>query len=148
MHVEGDGNRNFRRNPSDAGEQLSLAVLETLGHHGAVQVEHDRIAAGLDRFADGMRDGLVGRVLYGCARRGAGGDRRHDLPALPLRDIDEGRHRRPGALIGIECSPAARRQGCTAREATDWCRHWRERVGLVLHHGDDDAHGISLTHDV
>jgi len=52
VHVERHGDRGFRRDLAQPREQSPLAILEMLGHHRAVKIEEDRIAALGDGAAD------------------------------------------------------------------------------------------------
>ena len=121
-------------------EELALAVLEALGDHRAVQIEHDAVeAAARHRLADRVGDVLVGGVLDRAARRRAGGDRQHDLGPLALGEVEIGAEPRAGAAIGADRRLAVERPRPMA-EPRQRRRHRREGVGLVLHHRDQQAH--------
>src|SRR5207248_9220376 len=64
-------------------EKLALAVLEALGDHRAVQVEHNAVeTAARGRLTDRVGDVRVGGVVDRTARRRPGGDRQYDLRTL------------------------------------------------------------------
>ena len=143
MHVERDADRQLRRQRADAPEQLALAVVVRLGHHRAVQVEQQRIAALGDRLQDARRHPFVGIALHRAARRGVAGDRQHHLRARFFGELDECADRGAGALEGGSDRLAFERRRLPAREAPQVRRHRREGVGLVLHLRNDEFHGLA-----
>jgi hypothetical protein len=63
-----------------------------------------------------------------------------DLGARRLGEGDERTHGAGGTLVRLVRRPPEQR--AVIAEARERRRHRREGVGLVLHHGDDDAHGL------
>ena len=141
MEVEPDGERGPWRHGADAPEQLPFAIVQVLGHHGAVQGEEDRVAAVPDRADDCLAHVLVGGLLDIARRVGAGSERNDDLRFGFLGDVEE------AAELGIRVAelldgrlPGERAERCQG------CRHGREGIRLVHHHRDHDlaaGHGLS-----
>ena len=101
VHVERHGDRRVGIDRADAAQEFALAVLEALGHHRAVQVEHDAVETALsDGVADDAGDVLEGGILDRAARRRAGGDRQDHLRPFALGEIEIGAEPRAGAAIG------------------------------------------------
>ena len=125
-------------------KQLALAVLEALGDHRAVQIEHDAVEPAFrDRVADDRRGA--------CARR------RRPRPgrSAARRRRSATRSRRPRARRDRD----RRRARCRCRDSRDRRlavkraparakprerrRHRREGVGLVRELHDEETHGDS-----
>ena len=89
----GDRDRRLRIDRADAAQEFALAVLQALGDHRAVQVEHDAVEAALrDGLADAVGDVLEGRVLdraRSAARRRRSAAR--SRPSRARRDRDRRR---------------------------------------------------------
>ena len=119
VQVEADHQRQFLADHlAHARQDFAFAVVEMLGHHGAVQVEIDGVkrAGGCDAF-DHFLDDALERVLGDMGRgTGAAGDRRDHFPAIGfgrldksckadidpahhLEDVGAIRHRRPAAAM-------------------------------------------------
>jgi len=125
MQVEADHQRQLLADHlTHALEDFAFAVVEMLGHHGAVQIEINGIErSGGPDAVDHHRDDALERIL-GHMGRGTGSteDGRHQLPAVVFCLLDKARqpdidvaygaqhirslhHRRPAAAmheIGIE----------------------------------------------
>ena len=145
VHVERHGDRGVGIDRADAAQELALAVLETLGHHRTVQVEHDAVeTAPCDGVADNAGHVLEGGILDRTARRRTGGDRHDHLRPFALGEIEIGPETRSGAAIGPDRRIAIKRPRpsfrITRAKAGERGRYRRERVGLVLHHRDQQAH--------
>ncbi len=140
VHVERDRNWRFRRDLAHSRDQLAFAILEALGHHRAMQVEQDGVAAGFDGLADPARHVLEGRVLDRPARPRVARDRQRDRGARLLRKLDEGADRGTRPAQRLDRRLALERARRADREAPDRRGHRREGVGLVLHLGNDDFH--------
>ncbi len=145
VHVQGDGDGKIGRDGADAAQQLALAVVEAFRHHGAVQVQHGGIAAGRHRIHDVSRHGFEGVVRYRAGGAGIGGDGGCHLPAFLFADGEKGIDAGAGAAKGAGHAFAPGQRAPAARETRQRCRHRREGVGFVLHHGDDDLHASSST---
>src|SRR5690606_23901918 len=116
-------------------EQLALSVISLLGDHCAVQVQQQDIASRRLRD-DRVDDVLVGIRLHASARIGGRVNGRHDLRALFPGKVDECRHGRALAevgIIGVEAVSRARRAERLARY-----RHGRKRVRLFIHACNQD----------
>ena len=99
-------------------QNFAFAVVEMFGHHGAMQIEIDRIERPrrLDAVDHHLDDALKGVLGYMRRRAGAAGNGRHQLPAVGLGRVDKAgqpdidvahhlehigalRHRRPAAAM-------------------------------------------------
>ena len=89
VEVEADGDGQPRGHRADAAQQLALAVVDVLGHHGPVQREERRVAPAADGAHDGVAHVLVGALLDVARGMGAGGDGDDDLRAHLLGDVQE-----------------------------------------------------------
>jgi len=79
-------------------EQVALAVGAVLGHHGAMQVEQDGVAA-RRRLDDVPGELIVGSGMHRAAGVGHGRHRRDQRGTQALRQVDEGRHGRAHAQV-------------------------------------------------
>ena len=138
MQVQGHRDRQIGRDRADPLQQHAFAVEGMGRHHGTVQVEQHRVAAGPDRLQDRFGQGLVSRFLDRPRRHRLGRDRCHDLGAGGLRQLDIGADRHAGAAIGGERVGAE--MTAPRLKAREVGHDRRERVGFVLHHGDDETH--------
>ena len=141
MQVERDGERRGGCEGADALEQVTFAIRAVLGHHRAVQVEEDGVAAARHGRADGVAHVGVGSRLDWRARVGHAGQRGLDLAAARFGQRQEGAHgdaraghgaARVGAVVGslaVAGAKSGQRRG-----------HRRKSVGFMLHAGDDYAH--------
>ena len=140
VHVERYCDRGLRVDRAQPPQELPLSVLEALGDHRTVQVQHDPVEpAASHRLADRVCNVLVGRVLDRATRRRAGGDRQDDFRPFALGKIEIGAEPGAGAMIGADRRFAIKRP----RAATEPCerrRHRRKSVGFVLHHCDQQSH--------
>ena len=136
VQVERDGDRRVRRDTAHFFQQGAFAVVGAIGHHHrAVQIEHDGIATARDGIADALAETIPGLAIDRTAGRCETGDRRDDLRAGVERHVDEPADRRAGAAHRRQRGNAEIR--AVAAESLPRCGHRRERVGLVLHLGND-----------
>ena len=143
VHVERDRDRGHRVDRAQPLQELSLAILQALRDHGAVQVEHDAVEPALcRRGADPLGDLGIGGVLDRAARRRSGGDRQYDLGPFARGQIEIGAEPGAGPAIGADRRLAVKRPRPVA-EPRERRRHRRKGVGLVLHHRDQQAHALS-----
>ena len=140
MHVERDADRHPRRDPANAREQFSFAVVMRARHHRSMKVEQYRVATLGNRVHDTTRHGFKRLVVHRRAGRRIAGDREHDLRSRLVGKIDEGTNRGAGALEGLVHVAPLRRQRPPRRETRERRRHRRKGVGLVLHLRDDELH--------
>jgi hypothetical protein len=147
VQIERDCNRGVRGNGAEPLQQGALAVVGAIGyHHCAVQVEKDRVAPFRHGVADDAADAIVGCTVDRTAGVGPRGDRREQLRAGGLGEVDERRHRQPCALHRVVSRLPEKRS--VVAERLPRRGHRREGVGFVLHLRDDDAHLLSLTSQV
>ena len=146
VHVQGHGDRRFRRDPAHAGEQLALPVVEAFGDHRAVQVEEDRVGLPAGRLADPAGHVFERRVLHGTAWPGAARHRQRDVRARLFGKLDERADRRTRAPQRLDRSLAFEGHRRADREALYRRGHRREGVGLVFYLRDDDIHCIGPLH--
>ena len=131
-----------------AREQLALAVVQMLGHHGAVQVQIHRVqrAGAADRLDDHAGDSL--ECFLGDVRRRAGRRPRSRQKLMPaaLHALDETRDRQVDAGHTFEyVLPAQqRRPAAAAHELFIGRLARRKSIGLVLETADGDTHFYSL----
>ena len=101
-----------------AAQQLALAVLQALGNHRAVQIEHDAVKAALrHRLADRVSNVREGGILDRPLRRRARRDRQDDLRPFPLGQIEIGAEAGAGAAIGADRRLAIERPRAMCRTA-------------------------------
>ena len=149
MIVEADGDGHARAHGgAHAAQQLALAVLERLAHHGAVQVEID----GVDRHRRRQppdqlaRDPLVGIGRDEPAGAAAGPQQRHDVVA-GAHVAQEARQREAGVAEPFDHVRAAhqRRAVAVAGEVGEVRPLGDEAVGFMMEPADRDArHGVAL----
>ena len=110
VHVERHGDRGFGVDRAQPLQEFSLAILQALGDHRTVQIEHDAVkSAARRRLADRLGNVFIGGVLDRAARRGTGGDRQHDLGPLALGEIEISTEPGAGAAIGADRRLAIKR---------------------------------------
>jgi hypothetical protein len=103
VHIERDGDRRLRIDRAQPFQELPLAVLEALGDHRAVQIEHDAVEpAARDRLANRVGNVHIGIVLHGAAGRCPGSDRQYDLRTLTGSQIEIGPETGAGAAKGAD----------------------------------------------
>jgi hypothetical protein len=129
------------RHRPDAPEQLALAVVQVLGHHGAVQGEEDRVTAAPDRAHDGVGHVLVGRLLDVTRGMGACRDGDDHVRVRLLGHVEKAAELGVGVpelLDGLRSGEGA--------EGGERGGHGREGIRLVHHHGHHDlATGHALS---
>src|SRR5205823_715860 len=99
--VRGAGGQSGRR--GEGGGERARVVTDRAGHDGVGRVgQRERDAPGLDRFAEGGRDGApdghpggaaAGRLRGDRGRRGIHGRQRHTQPRAELGEVEEVHHR-------------------------------------------------------
>ncbi|MNN02059.1 hypothetical protein D3C81_1146980 [compost metagenome] len=122
---------------TDARQQLALAVVEVLGHHGAMQVEIDRVVRGRHhRLHDLAGDALVGigRDMRRSARSRP--DHRRDGVTVPANVVDEAADRHVHVQQVVDRLAAHHRGKVLATdEALVGGHGGGERIGFVLKTG-------------
>jgi hypothetical protein len=103
-----------------------------------MQVEECGVAAGAHRVLERKHKLLEGFARRLVRRPRLGRDRRHDLGAFALRDVEVRRERRVGASEARRGRRAVRRPFAVA-ERLERRGDRRERVGLVLDQREDVA---------
>ena len=146
VEVQRDRDRHLRCDLADPAQQLGFAVVVSLHHHRAVQVEHHRVAAPGHGGDDRVGHRVEGLPVGGRARRGIGVDRHVDLAAGVGRRFQEGGKGDVGAGIGVDGAPAGQHRavgrverGSPREEGRERCRHRREGIGFVQHACDDES---------
>ena len=127
-------------------ENLALAVLEVIGHHGAVQVEKDRVEGTVASEILGQHAGDPLERVPGDKGRGfgRGPQQRHELVTVVAGGLDESLEAQVQTRDGIEHRRAPGQAGpCVVQFEIREGRDIRgEGVGLVLEAADGDAcHG-------
>ena len=139
VQVERHADRHAGRGRTQSFEQVAFAVGAVLGHHRAVQVQQDGIAAGRG-LDDAARQFVIGGGMHSTARVGGGRHGRDRRRAQAVRQVDEGRHGRAHALLLAQGRLAIGRGERLQRR-----RHGREGVGLVVEPGDQETHRHAAT---
>ena len=103
MQVKADDQRHLRPDrPAYPGDQLALPILQVLRHHGAVEVEIDRVEGGLQPGQHDRRHPLEGILGDVGGRHGAGPGDGLQLVAVRARDLGETARRDVGLGQQIE----------------------------------------------
>ena len=148
MHVVSDTDGGAGIDRANAAQQFAFAVFKAARHHGAVQVQQDAVkATGLHRLHDAARHGFKGVVFHRTAGRGMGGNGDFKIGAGFFCQVDESAGGRAGVAKGAHRMGALGRQpggAMAARKARQVGDHGREGVGLVHHHGNQQAHAGSF----
>jgi hypothetical protein len=107
-----------------------------------MQVEKRRIVLAMgQRIENAAGEIIIGRAMHRARRHRFGRDWRDDRGTFLLGDIQKGRERMIGALVGGHHRLALMQ--APVAEALQIGRDRREGIGLVLHHRDEEAH-VSL----
>jgi hypothetical protein len=143
VEVERDGDRQGADRGAHRLQEIALAVVDALHHHGPVQVEQDPVErAGRLQIGEQPRLGLRVEVLGDPpGRRGAGGQRGHQRDAAGGGAGDHPAQAGAGAAIGLEDLAAVAE--IVRLELTAVGRNRTERVGLVRDHRDEEPHAAS-----
>ena len=101
VQVQSYAQRYTGRSRPHAGKQVALPVRCVLRHHGAMQIKQDGITT--RRCGDDeIRQLGIGVGVYRSTGVRHSGDWRHALRPYPLCCINESRHRRSHAVVGME----------------------------------------------
>ncbi|MPM22462.1 hypothetical protein SDC9_68917 [bioreactor metagenome] len=99
VQVQRHANRHARCGGTHAFQQIAFAVVAVFGHHRAMQVEQNGVAAG-HGLDDTAREFVIRRRVHRAARVRHGGHRRHQRGTLGLGQFDERGHGGAHALVG------------------------------------------------
>ncbi len=99
MKIQGHGDGYPRCDGTDTAQQLALAVVVILGHHGTMQIQHDAVAAQPHGLANTVRHLVEGGPVHGARWIGIGNHGDGIFGPIPLGDIHEGRDGIVGAAI-------------------------------------------------
>ena len=108
----------------NTSEQCSFTIGCGLGHHRPVEVEHHRIAAGLDRRTDGITHVVVRVGVHLAAWCSIASDRRDDVPASVVGGIKQATNAGACPLEpGIDLW-TFRHAETAAAESCEWRGYW------------------------
>jgi hypothetical protein len=139
--------RHRHRERADGGahglEEIALAVVDALDHHGAVKVQQNTVQP---TGATQVREQAVARLrveLLGDAPGGRGGGRQRggERDAMRGGGRDHAAETGPGVAIGFEQLTAVVK--IARLELTASGRDGAERVRLVRQHPDEEPHAAS-----
>ncbi len=144
VEVQGHRHRQGRSGrAAHRGQQITLTVIQVLGHHGPVQIEQDPVE-GTGRLQVGQHPvlhRLVDILSHPAGRRGGCGHRRQEGESTLLGHRDHPTQTGTGAAVGLQNLAAVTK--ITGLELPAVRGDGAERVGLVRDHGHEDAHATS-----
>src|SRR5690606_5640196 len=131
VHVERHAHRRVGVDFAQAAQQVAFGVFDSLGDHGAVQVEQDGVVAAAPHFLEHQpAQAFVGVRVGGRAGPGLGRHRHDDLRAFAARDFDIAAQAAVGVFVGTDGAFAGEYLGTAAKEAFERRRHRGKSVGL------------------
>ena len=143
--------RHRDRNPRadrlpDGRDQVTLAVVQPLRHHRAVEIEeHAREGASPVEVREHAFLHVVEDVpRHPPGRRGRGGDGRHQREARLRRGLDHAAEARAGVAEVLDDLPAV--PEVPGLELPPIGRDAREGVRLVRHHRQEGLHAVASRH--
>src|SRR5579872_660737 len=133
---------------TDAAQQLALAVVEVLGHHGAVNVEEDAVerTRRLQVLNHRTDDPLIGIFGYVSRGSGRGPHQGHQRVAMTRQDLDPAGDRQVHARERLEEGLAALnpRPAAALQEFLVGGSERGEGIGLMMQPADRDPRHYSL----
>ena len=129
---------------ADGGDEVALAVVHALGHHGAVQVEQHAVepAGGLEIGQHPVLHVSVDVAGHPAGRRGRRRHRGHEGGAEPLGRLDHATQTGARPAEGLDDLAAV--VEIARLELGAIGAHVTEGVGLVRHHGQEQSHARLL----
>ncbi len=143
VHVERDDDRHAGADlAAQCAEQVILAVVQTLGAHGAVQRQADAVDP-VRRREDARLEARIGRPRHHAAGHRPGGHRGRQLDIrMSAQDIDDACERAVAERL------AQRLRAPSSEEIFLGGQEGCERIRLMSERTDENAHcPLSLAHD-